>query len=143
MPDPQSEETFLRCKLNPGLLREEHHRLLREFYRELIRLRHRLSPLAFLSKENLEVEGLETERVLWARRWKDDEQVFMAFHFGPARVSLTLPVPEGTWRKELDSESAEWRGKGGLNPNSILSGGQVPLALHPWAFVLFSRAEED
>ena len=142
MPDPQSEETFLRCKLDPELLQEERHRLLREFYRELIRLRGRLSPLALLSKEHLEVLGLEKEKVLWVRRWKDEEQVFVAFHFGPSRVSVTLPVPEGSWRKEFDSEGEEWKGRGSLNPDPIHSAGQFSLALHPRAFVLFSRTEE-
>jgi maltooligosyltrehalose trehalohydrolase len=142
VPDPQSEETFLRCKLNPGLLLDESPRLLREFYRELIRLRRKLSPLAHLNKEHLEALSLEKEKVLWVRRWKDEEEVFMAFNFSPSGVSATLPVPEGIWRKELDSEGEEWKGKGSLNPDPIRSEGRTSLALHPRAFVLFSRTEE-
>ncbi len=140
--DPQSEETFLRCKLNHQLRLEESHRILREFYRELIHLRNRLSPLAFLSKEHLEVLVLEKEKVLWARRWRGKEEIFMAFNFGPSRVSVSLPVPEGNWQKELDSEDEEWKGRGSLNSALIHSQGQVSLALHPRAFVLFSRTEE-
>ena len=141
MPDPQSEETFLRCKLNHPLCREEGPRILREFYRELIGLRNRLSPLAFLSKEHLEALVLEKQKVLGVRRWKDEEQVFMAFNFGPSRVTATLPLPEGNWRKELDSEGEEWKGRGSLNPDLIPSAGWISLGLHPRAFVLFSRAE--
>jgi len=111
-PDPQSEETFQRCKLNPHLLREEGHRLLREFYRELIRLRRRLAPLAFLSKEHMEVHGLEEERVLWVRRWKDEEQVFMAFNFGPTRLTVGLPVSGGIWRKSSTRRTKNGRGGG-------------------------------
>jgi maltooligosyltrehalose trehalohydrolase len=142
IPDPQSEETFLRCKLNHNLRREEGHRILREFYRELIRLRNRLSPLAFLSKEHLEALVLEKEKVLWVRRWRGEEEVFMAFNFGQSRVSVGLPVPEGSWRKEIDSEDEEWKGRGSLNPGLIHFQGQVSLVLHPRAFVLFSRTEE-
>jgi len=141
-PDPQKEETFLRCKLNQQLRREEGHRMLQEFYRQLIRLRNRLSPLAFLSKDHLEVLALEKEKVLWVRRWRRGEEIFMAFNFGPSRVSVSLPVPEGSWRKEIDSEDEGWKGKGSLNPDPIRSRGQVSLALHPGAFVLFSRAGE-
>jgi maltooligosyltrehalose trehalohydrolase len=141
-PDPQSEETFLRCKLNHTLAREADHQILREFYRELIHLRNRLSPLAFLSKENLETLGLEKEKVLWARRWRGEEEVFMAFNFGQSRVSVPLAIGEGIWRKEIDSEDEEWKGKGSLNPGLIHSQGQVSLALHPRSFVLFSRTEE-
>ena len=141
-PDPQSEETFLRCKLNPALRREEGPRILRKFYQELIRLRNRLSPLAFLSKEHLETLELKKDKVLWVRRWRGEEEVFMAFNFSRSRVSVSLPVGEGSWRKEIDSEDEEWKGRGGLNPGLIHSQGQVSLALHPRAFVLFSRTEE-
>jgi maltooligosyltrehalose trehalohydrolase len=141
-PDPQSEETFLRCKLNHPFRREEGYRILRQFYRELIRLRNRLSPLAFLSKEHLEALVLEEEKVLWVRRWRGEEEVFMAFNFSQSPVSVSLPVGEGSWRKEIDSEDAEWKGKGSLNPGLIHSQGKVSLALHPMAFVLFSRTEE-
>ena len=141
-PDPQSEETFLRCKLNHTLGREEDNRILREFYRELIRLRNRLSPLAFLSKEHLEALVLEKEKVLWIRRWRGEEEVFVAFNFGPSRVSVSLPVPPGSWRRELDSEGEEWKGRGSLNPDPLYSEGQVLLSLHPRSFVLFSHYKE-
>jgi maltooligosyltrehalose trehalohydrolase len=141
-PDPQSEETFLRCKLNHTLGREADHRILREFYRELIRLRNRLSPLAFLSKENLETLGSEVEKVLWARRWRGKEEVFMVFNFGLSRVSVSLPVPQGSWQKELDSEDEQWKGRGSLNPDPLSSEGQAILSLHPQAFVLYSHSEE-
>jgi len=141
-PDPQSEETFRRCKLNHDLRREEGHRILREFYRELIHLRKRLSPLAFLSKEHLETLVLEKEKVLWVRRWRREEKVFMAFNFGQSRVLVNLPVGEGSWRKEIDSEDEKWKGRGSLNPGMIHSQGEASLALHPWSFILFSRTEE-
>jgi maltooligosyltrehalose trehalohydrolase len=141
-PDPQSEETFRRCKLNHNLRREESSRILVEFYRELIRLRKRLSPLTFLSKKHLEALVLEKEKVLWVRRWRGKEEVFMAFNFGQSRVSVNLPVGEGNWRKEIDSEDEEWKGKGSLNPSLIHSQGEASLALHPRGFVLFSRIEE-
>jgi len=142
-PDPQSEETFLRCKLNHPLRQEEGHRILREFYRESLRLRKRLSPLAFLSKEHLEALELKKDKVLWVRRWRGEEEVFMAFNFGQSRASVSLPVREGRWRKEIDSEDEEWKGRGSLNPGLIHSQGQVSLALHPRAFVLYSRTEEE
>jgi maltooligosyltrehalose trehalohydrolase len=142
IPDPQSEETFLRCKMNHSFRRKEEHRILRAFYREVIRLRKRLSPLAFLSKQHLEALALENDKVLWVRRWRGEAEVFMAFDFGPSRVSVDLPAGEGNWRIEFDSEEEKWKGKGSLNPALIHSRGRISLTLHPWAFVLYSRAEE-
>jgi maltooligosyltrehalose trehalohydrolase len=141
-PDPQSEETFLGCKLDHNLRREGDHRILREFYRELIRLRSRRSPLALLSKEHLEALVMEKEKVLWVRRWRGEEEVFMAFNFGPSRVSVPLPIGEGNWIKEIDSEDEEWKGRGSLNSDPLSSEGQAFLSLHPLAFVLYSHSKE-
>jgi maltooligosyltrehalose trehalohydrolase len=141
-PDCQSEETFLQSKLNHRLREEEGHRRLLEFYRELIRLRRRLSPLAYLSKENLEVRGLEKEKVLYARRWRGKEAVWMAFHFGQSGVSADVPLPGGSWRRQMDSEDEAWVGRGSLNPDPLLSDGNVRLTLHPRSFVVYSILEE-
>src|SRR5262249_28055088 len=39
LPDPQSESTFMASKLQPQLARQEPHRTLRHFYRDLLRFR--------------------------------------------------------------------------------------------------------
>ena len=45
VPDPQDEATFLKSKLNHELACDSRHQVLKEFYRELIRLRrHHASP---------------------------------------------------------------------------------------------------
>jgi maltooligosyltrehalose trehalohydrolase len=141
-PDPQNEETFLRSKLNHSLRREKRNRLLLEFYRDLIRLRQRLSPLTFLSKDSMEILGREEEKVLWVRRRRGEEEVFLAFNFGNSRVTVNLPVPVGDWRKQFDSEDERWEGKGSLVPDPLHSAGEFSLSLHPKSFTGFSRNEE-
>src|SRR5690606_905735 len=54
-PDHQAAETFLSAKLTPDLWRKGHHRVLHDFYTELIRLRKTLSPLRHLDKDHLNV----------------------------------------------------------------------------------------
>jgi maltooligosyltrehalose trehalohydrolase len=141
-PDPQAEETFLRCQLNHELRRVGRHRILLEFYRELIGLRRTLPPLAFLSKEHLEALVLEKEKILRVRRWRGNEEVFLAFNFGDSRKSADLPIPEGNWRKQFDSEDEKWDGRGSMNPDRFRSEGQVSPALHPRSFIVLSRTEE-
>jgi maltooligosyltrehalose trehalohydrolase len=141
-PDPQSEETFLGCKLNHKLRQEGRHRILLEFYRELIRLRKTLPPLPFLSKEHLEALVLEKEKVLWVRRWRGEEEVFIIFNFGDSRISVNLPLPAGNWQKQIDSEDEKWNGRGSLVPDPLNSEGQAFLSLHPKTFILLSRTEE-
>jgi maltooligosyltrehalose trehalohydrolase len=142
LPDPQDEATFLRSKLNRALRYQAHHRMIWEVYRELIRIRKTLSPLTFLSKEQMEVLGFEEERILFVRRWGGDEEVFIAFNFGDSQRSVDLPVPPGKWQKKFDSEEKCWGGGGRLIPGQFQSEGQFELSLSPKAFTLFLRTRE-
>ena len=141
-PDPQDEATFLRTKLDHTLRREGDHRFLREFYKELFRLRKTFPALAHLSKEHTEAFGLEGKRLLFVRRWKDEKQVFTIFHFGDAPATVTLPVPEGSWWKQLDSATERWHGSGTSFPEQLSSEGDVTLAVGAKALAVFMRSEE-
>jgi maltooligosyltrehalose trehalohydrolase len=137
-PDPQSEETFRRSRLNRRLRQEGRHRVLFELYRELIRLRREHPALARLSKEDLEAVSFESPRVLMVRRWHRGDEVMAVCHFGNSQAAVRLPVPGGPWRKILDTEEERWYGSGSPVPTTIDSEGEVSLTLPPLAFVLFS-----
>jgi maltooligosyltrehalose trehalohydrolase len=141
-PDPLDEATFLCAKLDHTLRDDGHHRVLHEFYRELIRLRKALPVLASLNKEQMEATGYESQQVAFVRRWSGDDEVFMVFQFGDTQVSATLPVPEGRWRKQLDSSDERWQGSGSSLPDQLKSAGEVTLHLPRRAFALFHRTEE-
>jgi maltooligosyltrehalose trehalohydrolase len=137
VPDPQDEKTFLRCKVNCDLRRDGEHRVLNEFYKELIRLRKELPSLAHLSKTDMEVAGFEAEKALFVRRWSGSDQSFAAYNFNDDAATLRLPVPSGTWRKLLDSADPRWGGSGGSIPNAISSLGTASITLGPKSLVLF------
>ena len=149
-PDPQAEITFQRAKLNRGLLEEPKHRLLREFYRELIHLRKTLPALSDLCKENLEVLGFEEEKVVFLRRWQEASQVFAIFNFGTGRSELHLALEKGLWSKVLDSEDPRWNVKAATPdlpsentlPRTLLSNGTVTLALRGKALALFGLKQD-
>ncbi|HWR52790.1 MAG TPA: malto-oligosyltrehalose trehalohydrolase [Bryobacteraceae bacterium] len=136
-PDPQSERTFERSRLHDRLHREGHHKTLWEFYRELIALRREHPALALLSKDNLSAVAFEKRRALLVRRWNGPAQAVLAFHFGDGEVSLTLPVPAGSWRKLVASGDKRWRGAGDA-PETIESDGEVTLALGQKSFAVYS-----
>ena len=138
-PDPQDEATFLRCKLDPGLRSQGHHEVLYNFYRELIRLRRESPPLKVLDKGRLEVTGLEEKKVLLWRRWSEEQEAAAVFHFGRQAKSLLLPLPEGRWRKQLDSADSIWGGPGSTVSSEVVSEGKVSLSLPGESSVLFMR----
>jgi maltooligosyltrehalose trehalohydrolase len=138
-PDPQHEATFLSCKLDPGLRFQGQHQVLYSFYRELIRLRRESPSLKILDKGQLVVTGLEEEKVLLWRRWSEEQQAAAVFHFGKQARSSSLPLPEGRWRKQLDSADTAWGGPGSTVSSEVVSQGKVSLSLPGESCVLFMR----
>jgi maltooligosyltrehalose trehalohydrolase len=136
-PDPQDELTFQSARLRHELAHTGHHRVLRDFYRELIRLRKAVSALAHLSKDHLEDCTAEGPALL-LRRWSSDgDEVFLVLNFGaaPARVS----TPAGQWRKLLDSALPRWLGPGSSVDENLIASSAVTFSVAPESCVLFQR----
>jgi maltooligosyltrehalose trehalohydrolase len=140
--DPQEKATFLRSKLQRELRFQGHHEVLYRFYRELLRLRRETAPLKVLDKERLEVTGLEQEKILFWRRWRGEQEAAGVFHFGKQEKTISLPLAEGHWRKQLDSADTIWSGPGSSVPPKLLSAGKVSLRLSPKSFALFVTVRE-
>ena len=142
IPDPQSEATFLGCKLNWNLHAEEQHRVLWNFYQELLRLRRDVSPLANLDKDAMEVTPFTAQKVLLVRRWDASGQALIVHSFDRIRASVNLPIPAGKWNTVLDSNEERWQGHGGATTDEPQHG-EIQLDLTPWAFlVLWQEAAE-
>jgi maltooligosyltrehalose trehalohydrolase len=138
-PDPQSEETFLRSKLDWRLRDEGRHRILLDFYAELLRLRKEIPALSRLSKNHLTVTGDETGRTLSLRRWDRDSQVYAGYNFGSERATSPLPLPAGVWETLLSSADARWGGPGCRRLDEIKSDGKTVLETQGMSFTLLRR----
>jgi len=141
IPDPQDDATFLQAKLHHEARHSECHRVLYEFYRELLRLRKAVPPLADLNKETMNVRGYENEQVLFVHRWNEVGQVILVESFGHADISITLPIPSGSWRKMLDSTDEKWAGNGSSVPQELHCAAAINLSLTPRSAVVFTHAE--
>jgi len=139
IPDPQDEATFLIAKINHGLYKEGWHKVLCDFYRELISLRKMNTALACLSKDNLEVAGDEDNKTILVRRWQRDSEVVIIYNLSDREVKINQPVPPGEWRKILDSTEARWLGDGGNIPEKFSPKGEANLTLEAKSFVLFEK----
>ena len=135
--DPQDEATFLGAKLNHNLREGGQHRILLEFYKQLIQLRKETSALACLSKDNMDIRAVKEHKLLFLHRWKGDSEVIALFNLNNNQESVTLPIPVGHWDKRLDSAEKHWQGKGSIVPEQLDSKGEVTLTISPWAFALF------
>jgi maltooligosyltrehalose trehalohydrolase len=141
-PDPQDEATFMRAKLNHQLKRDGKFRTLWDFYRELLRLRNELAPLAELSKEQCDVLGIDNDRVLLLRRWSGSELVMTVLNFNTALVALRPPMAPGRWRNALDSSEPRWGGPGCFLPAEFECAESVEFRLPPTSVALFVRVTQ-
>ena len=107
-PDPLDEATFVRARLDHSLRQEGEHRVLLDFYRELLRLRQELNLLTDLGRQDRDVQGYERQKVLWVRMNGELAQAVILAYFGQEPLDLSLLWPEGGWHKGLDSAEARW-----------------------------------
>ncbi len=139
IPDPQSETTFQKCKLNRGLARERANSVLSGFYRELIQLRKTLPGMGCLSKEQMEVTAFEKEMVLFVRRWDGPQETMTVFSYAREPVTVPLCLPSARWRTLLDSADSCWGGPGSLAPAEIVSSGEATFPMRGRSFAVLTR----
>jgi maltooligosyltrehalose trehalohydrolase len=140
-PDPQAESSFLQSRLDHGLREGGRHRVLWNFYRELIRFRKASPGLRQPEKATCEVGICGSEKCLFMRRWWEREEVFALFNFGDRSANLCDQVPAGEWRKQLDSADTKWLGPGTTVSPVVARGKSFDLELQPRSLCLFGRIQ--
>ena len=137
-PDPAALRTFSDSKLAGDLRNQGNHKILFEFYQELIRLRREIASLRTLNKETMEVVSFEEDKVLFLRRWYNGDEAFSLFHFGEDIARIGLIIPEGRWDRILESSSSRWGGDKNYAPEKIDSHGpKVTISCCPHGVVLY------
>jgi maltooligosyltrehalose trehalohydrolase len=116
--EPQAEETFQRSKLDWGKRAKDRHAVLLGFYRTLLKLRRETPALAELDRTRLEASVVPDTKIVAMRRWDaaGTSHVYCLLNFEKSEVSITLSLPEGRWKKVLDSSDKSWAGPGASLP---------------------------
>lgn len=141
LPDPQANETFEGAKLHHELKEQEPNAALRRFYKELLRVRKEIPALSHLSKDDMDVLGLEGEKLLVVHRWKERSQVYLLFNFSNRAERVTIPGFGGTWERIVDSEDRRWGGSGSGSPETLDLRSSLPIELPPLSCLAYaSRA---
>ncbi len=119
-PDPRSRETFLKFRLRWEKRREGRHKILFELYRRLIQLRRKIPALSNFNKNILDISGME--KIILLRRWHGESQVYCAMNFQYEDIVFHAHLPNGRWKKILDSSDEIWSGSGSSLPGMIAGG---------------------
>jgi maltooligosyltrehalose trehalohydrolase len=118
-PDPQSEETFNRSKLNWN----ETNKTMLDYYKTLIALRKSLPTLSNLNRKNLTVSCNEQQQTLTLLRWHENQKVCCLMNFSETSRPVSLPA-DADWQKVLNSADTKWNGPGikenYIQPQSVI-----------------------
>jgi maltooligosyltrehalose trehalohydrolase len=71
------------------------------------------------------------------RRWNGDQANLIFYNFTDAEASLAPAIPDGNWRKILDSAASKWDGPGARLPETLQGGEELSLSISAWSFALF------
>ncbi|MBX6363595.1 MAG: DUF3459 domain-containing protein, partial [Gemmatimonadetes bacterium] len=140
-PDPQDEATFRLARLRHDRLSQEQHRALHDFHRELLRLRRSVPALARRGTEGLEAHAFERERVLAVRRPAGAGDVALLYGFAAHTVTVSVPLPPGTWRVLVDSADARWGGPGPQHLATLACDGRLTVTLAPRSALALERRD--
>jgi len=143
IPDPQSEETFLRSKIRLDGRSHEKQKILFELYRTLLKYRKTIPSLSHLSRMGIEVEVAKGGPLFVMRRRYEEDRVYGIFNFSEEAMEGRLRMEKGIWQRILDSSSDGWGGPGSSLPESIQShGSEIRMPLQGYSFTLYRQKNE-
>ncbi len=134
-PDPASEDTFERSRLDWSKRGRDKHARMLAFYKELIALRKSHPALARPDKKN--ARAWDRGKVVMCLRRNGDEEALCIMDFSDAGEEIGPDVPAGKWRKLLDSADAEWHGPGAILPQIMRSKDRARAG--PYNFALYIK----
>jgi maltooligosyltrehalose trehalohydrolase len=138
-PDPMSEDTFTRSKLQWRLLEQEPHSIIFNLYKRLIDLRKTHPALYRLERRQTEIDCQEENGTLVLHRWHEVSHVACFMNFSAEPRQVTAPAWVQKWKKALDSASPEWGGPHEA-PNNVAAGQAI--TLQPESFILYTNNHE-
>ncbi|HTE34470.1 MAG TPA: malto-oligosyltrehalose trehalohydrolase [Chryseolinea sp.] len=110
VPDPQSEQTFLRSKLQWELIDDPHHNVMLNYYKMLIATRKLLTPLRLGTRSEMDVKVFPPEKVFMVTRWHEGHTIIALFNFSSAEQTVECPARVSEMRMALHSASSQWGG---------------------------------
>lgn len=137
LPDPGSKETFLESKLNWDTRTLGEHRVMLDFYKQLISLRKSIPALSSLDKKAMEVSYIEDKKIIFLARWHQASMIYCIMGFNNQDLRCWIDVPEGRWEKAVDSCDERWLGKGASLPEIIEGKGEFTIS--PSSFALYRK----
>lgn len=140
--EPDTAEAFERSILDWEKRSRGKGGILSGLYRKLIQLRKETAALARLDKKALTAEVLSEKSLLLVRREEKGGHAAIFLNCGPEAAAVSAKLPDGKWRRILDTAEPRWDGPGTTTPADISSDGRpARFTLPGHCAVLYERAK--
>ncbi|WP_311953475.1 malto-oligosyltrehalose trehalohydrolase [Mucilaginibacter terrae] len=133
-PDPMTEETFNNSKLQWALPAQGKHKLMLDFYSELIALRKALPALHQLNRKQTFAQADEQQNTLILSRKSCEQQAIVLMNFSVNIQTLYLPATSQSWNKQFDSADVKWNGP---QASAQKVDGGKSVQLQPQSFLIY------
>mgnify|MGYP006291449427 CR=1 FL=1 len=140
-PDPQNKQTFIKSRIVWSKRKKGYHRVLWDFYQDLIQLRKQYSVLQCPERNQIHAWGIEKDKILFQKRQTKKVQFLLISHFNDQNVSVQLNQQFGfrSWFKVIDSCENRWLGSETNTPETLTC--PTNLILKSFQFLLFQQKE--
>ncbi len=117
IPDPHAETTFNKSKLDWNKIKNNSHKTLLAFYKDIIKKRKTIPALANYDRRDTFTKSFEELRLVTMERQKNSGRLFAVMHFNEKKITTEFRFPSGVWKKILDSSDKKWNGPGSTMPD--------------------------
>lgn len=108
VPDPQAETTFNNSKLQWHVWKEGHHKIMLDWYKELISLRKKTASLHEFEKKNVHAEVIhEKALALFRNAAGTEESIVCFFNFSEESIDYNF-TGKKIGEKIIDSKEGRW-----------------------------------
>lgn len=126
---------FDQSRLNWGQRDHDRHKVLLEFYRELIQIRRSDPTFVHGGEVSRDIQAQEDQGLIWLHQWYHNNHVLIVYNFSQEARSLRLDLLQTAWTKVIDSSEKKWLGQGLLMPQILEEDNALRMA--SLSFVLY------
>jgi len=137
-PDSFGKDTYLQSKLKWESLEIQHHKIMFEFYREIIKIRKKIDALKKLTRTGLDVSFNEEKKIITITRSFRESIIRCFLNFNDKKNTVFLEGNMSTkLYKIIDSADKKWAGPGSFSVETLSSNTNVEI--QPKSFVLYKK----
>ena len=143
-PEPHDISTFKKSVIAWDIARKGKHKILRDWFKKLLRLRKTHPALQSLNKNHIWCNVAGQNGLALYRRSEGEQHLLLAlFNFGPETVKYTLPA--GTkWGMLLNSDDPCWQADfNGAEPATAADDVKKTVSVKPLQFIILEQQNQD